>query len=107
MEKESKTPIQDSFVEMDFARLSKMQKIKLFLAGIVMLIVIVPLIQNFQSVNLKFLFWDSNLSVSLLILISMFAGFIIAFIREERKILKKNKEIKLLEKKISELMKKK
>jgi uncharacterized integral membrane protein len=103
---ESKTSIQDSLVEMDFTRLSKFQIFKLILSGITLVIAIIALIQNLHSVSLKFLFWNIYLSVSLLILISIVFGFIIAYIREERKIHKKNKEIKILKQKIIELNKK-
>ena len=97
--------IKESIVTMDFSKLTTMQIVKLIIAGIFLVIFIIAFIQNFDSVIVKFLFWDISISISLLILLSVVIGAIIAIFREERKIHKKNKIIKSLQLKINELEK--
>ena len=96
------TTIKESLLTMNFKKLSTMQIIKLILAGIFLLIFIVAFIQNFDPVIVKFLFWEFSISISLLILICVFIGAIIAFFREERKIYKKNKVIKEMQLKLKD-----
>ncbi|GAB4292068.1 MAG: hypothetical protein Kow0068_17310 [Marinilabiliales bacterium] len=103
MTKKEKASIQESILSGDFSKLTRFQIVKLIFAGIVLIITIIAFIQNFDSVTIKFLFWEFELSVSLLILICVFLGAIISFFREERKIRKKNKIITELQKRIKNI----
>ena len=103
--KENKVSIQESILSGDFSKLTTFQIIKLVLAGIVLILAIIAFIQNFDPVLVKFLVWKFNISISLLILICVFIGGIVAFFREERKLRKKNKIITTLQEKIKELEK--
>ena len=91
--------IQDSII-MDFTKLSTKQILKLIFAGLFTIVVVIAFIQNFDSIVVEFLFWDFNISIALLILISVFVGGIINFFREERKVHKKNEIINTLQTRI-------
>ncbi|MBU0489431.1 MAG: DUF1049 domain-containing protein [Bacteroidetes bacterium] len=98
-----KATISESVISMDFSKLTTSQKIKLVVVCFVFLIFLIAFIQNFDSVQVKFVFWSFSLSISLLILLSVLAGALALFFRGERKVWKKKKTIEGLEKKIEKL----
>jgi uncharacterized integral membrane protein len=73
--------------------LSPWRKFKLVFSILIFIFVVVFAILNWQIVEIRFIFFKLNISVTLLIILCLVLGFIISSIFDHRKFRKKDKEI--------------
>jgi uncharacterized integral membrane protein len=85
--------------------LSTWKKLKLILSIILIIYVFIFALINLQETEINFIFFQVKISITLLIFISIVAGYLSSNIFDYKKHRSKNNEIKMLKNKVEELEK--
>ncbi len=84
--------------------LSNWKKIKLVISLICLVLIVIFSFQNWESGDLRLVFFSIRIPITLLIAISLFIGYTLAIVYNHKKISDKDQEIRELKSRIKDFM---